>query len=116
MPWRAQAGDADQQAGERGRSNADGLEEALQSAVVEGRQGDIAEMLRQEPEIDRARQTKPDDDDSHGLKTGLVQRKEASQHGGERVDGVVIHLNDPSWWLNRSNYPSSARSQISVVW
>jgi len=56
MPWRAQAGDADQQAGEGGRINADDLEKALQSAVVGGRQGGIAEMLRQEPEIDRARQ------------------------------------------------------------
>ncbi len=49
----------------------------------------------------------PDDDDGHGLKTGLVQGKEAGQDGGERVDGVVMHPNDPSWWLNRSNYPLS---------
>ena len=62
-------------------------------------------MLRQEPEIDRARQTKSDHDDGHGLKTGLVQRKEVRQDGGERMDGVVIYLKDPPWEVEAFKLP-----------
>ena len=71
-----------------------GLEEALPSALVGGWQGGIAEMLCQNPRLTMRDRLCSDDDDGHGLKTGLVQGKEASQDSGERVDGVVMHLND----------------------